>query len=786
MKIPRPLGATVSVSALALFSIVCVPLAAPASAATLPVPAGATTSTLGEVLHVTVLGVPLAAVSAAEVILGQVEGTLNAANPRSTAESRNLEGTALTAIPLNILSEATQVAPPDNPAPATDSIIAGTIPLTVPGVLDLGVSNSSAHARFAADGTCLGPAVPVSQSSVSTADVSVLGASGLPGGVVNLPGTASVSQKTELVPNGRPQGGRNVVSTVTGSTASLQLAGNKVLEVTTSPVLKVTADGTTAGTTASYATPIVTVGGTPLIPGDPMSIPAEAGMLLELSIGTPTITKSPDGLSVTASASAVHLKLTLGGFLDVATIDLFPMRATAKAPAGGVTCGDTTGEVDTDGDGLTDTQETTGSQNPYPSPATDPKDADSDDDGLDDGTEVKIGTDPNNPDTDGDGLTDGQEVKGSENSFPNPATDPLDPDSDNDGLSDGQETSGSENDAFGNEPTNPNDPDTDGDGLTDTEEVTGSENDAHGNEPTDPNTADTDGDGIDDGDEIDNGTDPNDPLDPGGPAVDTDGDGLSDVEETTGSENDGYGNEPTNPTDADTDDDGLTDGQEITLGTDPNNPDTDGDGLLDGQEVKGSENSFPSPATDPLDRDSDNDRLTDGQETSGALNRFPGSATNPNDNDTDDDRLFDGQEVLGVKVQQQVQFAPNRSRNIGRVRTNPNRKDTDRDGLSDRVEVVGFTIKQRVRTPGRKFYTIGKVRTNPLSRDTDRDGLRDKDERTGARNKRFGKHKSDPTHWDTDRGGVSDGQEIASKADPSNVLSTPRNPRAVAGRGGQA
>lgn len=784
MKIPRPLGATVTLSTVALFTLVSVPFAAPAHAAPLPVPTGATSSSAGEVLHVTVLGVPLAGASAAEVILGQVEGTLNAANPRSTAESRNLEGTALTAIPLNILSEATQVAPPDNPAPATDSIISGTIPLTIPGVLDLGVSNSSAHARFAADGTCLGPSVPVSQSSVSTADVSVLGVSGLTGGLVNLPGTASVSQKTELVPNGRPNGGRSVVSTVTGSTASLQLAGGSVLEVTSAPELKVTADGTSGGTTATYSTPIVELGGTPIIPGNPASVPAGAGLLLELSVATPTVTKSPDGLTVSASAAAVHLKLTLGGVIDVAELDLFPMTATAKAPAGGVTCGTPTTGVDTDGDGLTDTEETTGSQNPYPNPATDPNDADTDNDGLNDGTETDIGTNPNDADTDNDGLTDGQETTGSENDFPSPATNPLDADSDNDGLTDGQEASGSENDAFGNEPTNPNSPDTDGDGLTDTEEVTGSENDANGNEPTDPNTPDTDGDGIDDGDEIVGGTDPNDPLDPA-PAVDTDGDGLSDTEETTGSQNP-FPNPATNPADPDSDDDGLTDGEEVDLGTDPNDEDTDGDGLLDGEEVDGTENSFPSPATDPLDPDSDDDRLSDGEETSGALNAFPGAATNPNDNDTDDDGLFDGQEVLGMRVQQLVRFGSKRSGNIGVVSTNPNRKDTDGDGLGDRVEVLGFSINQRVRIPGGKYYRIGKVRTNPLSKDTDRDGLQDRAEQTGSRNRRFDSHRSDPTHWDTDRGGVADGEEIASKCDPSDVLSTPKNPRALAGRGDRA
>lgn len=83
-------------------------------------------------------------------------------------------------------------------------------------------------------------------------------------------------------------------------------------------------------------------------------------------------------------------------------------------------------------------------------------DIDSDGDGLLDSEEANIGTDPFNPDTDGDGLSDGEEVR-------NHKTDPLNPDSDWDGLKDGAEVMVYK--------TNPLDPDTDHGGVTDGHEV---------------------------------------------------------------------------------------------------------------------------------------------------------------------------------------------------------------------------------------------------------------------------------------------------------------------------
>jgi hypothetical protein len=129
---------------------------------------------------------------------------------------------------------------------------------------------------------------------------------------------------------------------------------------------------------------------------------------------------------------------------------------------------------------------------------------DSDGDGLTDTQEKELGTDPNNPDTDGDGLNDGAEVNTTK-------TDPLNPDTDGDGLSDGDEVL--------KHKTDPNKKDTDGDGLEDGKEI---------EIGTDPLKPDTDGDGLNDGLEVQVGTKPQSEF------ADTDGDGVTDGIEVLG------------------------------------------------------------------------------------------------------------------------------------------------------------------------------------------------------------------------------------------------------------
>ncbi len=172
-----------------------------------------------------------------------------------------------------------------------------------------------------------------------------------------------------------------------------------------------------------------------------------------------------------------------------------------------------------------------------------------DGDGLLNDDEMRIGTDPRNPDTDGDGLTDGDEVH-------RYRTDPLNKDTDGDGLTDGEEVL-----KYHTDPLNK---DTDGDGLTDGEEVL--------TYHTDPLNKDTDGDGLTDGEEV--LTYHTDPLN-----KDTDGDGLTDGDEVL--------KYHTDPLNKDTDGDGLTDGDEVLkYKTDPRNPDTDGGGMPDGKEIQ--------------------------------------------------------------------------------------------------------------------------------------------------------------------------------------------------------
>jgi|GEM_PF-366839 len=350
---------------------------------------------------------------------------------------------------------------------------------------------------------------------------------------------------------------------------------------------------------------------------------------------------------------------------------------------------------------------------------------DTDGDGLTDTEEVTIGTDPNNPDTDGDGVSDGIEVEVG-------GTDPLDDDSDDDGLMDGTEDKNHDGIVDADE-TDPNEADTDGDGIQDGTELgltqgEGSDTDATVFIPdadpttvTNPLNPDTDGGSVRDGveDENHNGridpgeTDPNLAADD----VDSDLDGVSDEREIE------LGMDPH---DADTDDDGVPDGQEALTDTDGDgtidalDPDSDNDGINDGTERGVTRETAPpgtnidspnfvpdldpSTTTDPRNPDTDGDGLNDGREDADHNGRVDATETNPNDADTDDDDLSDGVEVLGSNA------------------TNPLDPDTDADGLNDGREDANHN------------GGLDNGETDPNNRDTDFGGASDGEEVNGGTN----------------------------------------------------
>ncbi|GAA5127496.1 hypothetical protein JIN84_08615 [Luteolibacter yonseiensis] len=217
---------------------------------------------------------------------------------------------------------------------------------------------------------------------------------------------------------------------------------------------------------------------------------------------------------------------------------------------------------DTDSDNLTDHEEVMVYH-------TNPLKKDEDRDSLTDHDEcVLFGTDPKNPDTDSDTMNDDWELNhGFDPLVANPVMDP-----DNDGLGTSVEILLH---------LDPLDEDTDDDGISDGGEdydrdslTNRAETEIHHTYPKNP---DSDRDNLPDGWEVAHGLNPRSSAAPHGAGHDPDNDGLTNFEEWRNH---------TDPHLADTDDDGVADSVEVAQGSDPNNPADGGQAPDDGKIIE--------------------------------------------------------------------------------------------------------------------------------------------------------------------------------------------------------
>ncbi len=372
-------------------------------------------------------------------------------------------------------------------------------------------------------------------------------------------------------------------------------------------------------------------------------------------------------------------------------------------------------------------------------------DPDDDNDGVPDVYDV----DPYDPysDTDSDGIPDIVETGFDGKYDPGVDTDPLKSDTDHDGLKDGVEDK-NQNGIVDPGETDPLNPDTDGDGLKDGEEDLNKNGildpgESNPLDPCDPDKTfpfcDFDGDGIPndlDPDDDNDGVADVDDVNPFDPYSDSDGDGIPDIVET-----------------------GFDGKYDPGIDTDPLNDDTDGDGIKDGIEDKNKNGNVDIGETDPRNPNTDGDLLNDGEEDinrNGILDPGESDPLDPCDpfatglfcDFTDDD----GDGFFADLPPNDPQFDPDDSDPCvplvssptcdfdGDGIVNQNDLDDDNDGVPDILDVDPY---------------------NPYS-DSDGDGIPDIVETKGDGVYDQGTD-TNPLNPDTDGDGIPDGVEDANK-----------------------
>jgi uncharacterized repeat protein (TIGR01451 family) len=321
-------------------------------------------------VEATLAGLPVADVALPQAVTKVDSG----AEPRSEATAANLRASLLGALDLGqILSTSSQNAPPDNPEPSVDTLLA----LPDNPLLDLGVSTATTWARWPGDGVCVAPGAPVAQSTAETASLSLLSVPGLgrlltvenPSGGVTA--TESVVT-TETVPGQAGRALRSESSTQVTSVVLFQGTPAEIsINVAATPTLTATATGTPGGATAEFNAPLVSITSPSLEIPDLINLaPADllTGALTQIINGLETVLDTllggvgvlnlnillgdetvqvdaaADGTSVAASAAAAIIDLEVLGVLGEPLVDahvaVAPVSASATVAAGGINCPD--------------------------------------------------------------------------------------------------------------------------------------------------------------------------------------------------------------------------------------------------------------------------------------------------------------------------------------------------------------------------------------------------------------------------------------------------------------
>jgi uncharacterized repeat protein (TIGR01451 family) len=324
-----------------------------ANAATAPVTIGAGGYggyANGNIVAVTAVNIPgtlqaaNVAVAPASTGVSSTGGIAAAPGKNSYARAANLDASLLNGnIPLNnLIVEAKQTAPPDNPTGVSKTL------LSVPAdpLLNATVADASANARWLG-AQCVPVGTDIAKSTSSVATANVLPNSPITVSVVNAAGGPVTSNSAiglvDVVGSANKGMAATQTDQITGVVLFKGTANELTINVLAPPQIVAVATGQPTGSKVTYTEPILQVlqGKTVLGTLDAKSANTSITIpgLVTLSLGKLTSSVAKDGTSASGSASLLDVAIGIAPLpLNVATLSIAPSEVLAKVPTGGVFC----------------------------------------------------------------------------------------------------------------------------------------------------------------------------------------------------------------------------------------------------------------------------------------------------------------------------------------------------------------------------------------------------------------------------------------------------------------